>query len=446
MLSSAILTGILFITIYMVVHNTVFHHLDSDLDAESSEILKSIVVLNNKFVFSNPFEWNESEHGQIEVNPTFIQVVDPSGNLIQKSSNLLNGKLGFNSVLNEKSYFNSSLSGSPVRQLQLPIRNPTEKILGYIIVAMPLEESNMVLNNLGLVLLIGFPFVIVFVFFVSSYIAGKSISPINNVIQTSEKITRENLDKRIELPPHKDEIYRLASTINALLARLQDAVLREKQFTADASHELRTPLSIIKGTLEVLIRKPRNVEQYEKKISYCISEVDRMSKLIDDLLMLARFESEKIKPNFTEIELLSLINKVLLRLEPALSAKSLSINYLVYNNLVVFSDSSMLEIILENIFSNAIKYSGTNKSIEIRIKSNFEEKLCEIVDHGIGMESDQVEKIFDRFYRVDKSRNSDIPGNGLGLAIVKKLADLQKINLKIKSKPNFGTIFQLFFP
>src|SRR5512139_762628 len=104
-------------------------------------------------------------------------------------------------------------------------------------------------------------------------------------------------DERIELPANKDEIYTLTSTINQLLDRLEDAVLREKQFTSDASHELRTPLAAIKGTLEVLIRKPREVEQYESKISYCIIEVDRMSTIIDQLLMLARYDGGKISPH-----------------------------------------------------------------------------------------------------------------------------------------------------
>ena len=130
---------------------------------------------------------------------------------------------------------------------------------------MPLEESALVLENLKIVLFIAYPLVLIFLFSVSRYIAGKSIKPINKVINTAEKITKENLDKRIDLPEHKDEIYILTSTINELLNRLQDAVLREKQFTADASHELRTPLSVIKGTLEVLIRKPRKREEYEDK-------------------------------------------------------------------------------------------------------------------------------------------------------------------------------------
>ena len=263
---TAVLTGILFITIYTVVSDTVFRHLDNDLNLESLEVINSLVILDNQFIFANPFEWNEREHGQIEVNPIFVQVVDSTGKVLKKTGNLLEGKLSFNPSIKTREYFNNNLSGAPTRQLQTPITNPVGVTLGYLIISMPLEESAVVLENLKIVLLVAYPLVLIFLFSISRYFAGNSIKPINSVINTAEKITKENLAERISLPPHKDEIYTLTSTINELLNRLEDAVMREKQFTADASHELRTPLSVIKGTLEVLIRKPREQEEYIKKI------------------------------------------------------------------------------------------------------------------------------------------------------------------------------------
>ncbi len=154
-----------------------------------------------------------------------------------------------------KSYKNTHLSESPIYQVQYPINNSKNETTGYLLVAVPLEESELVLENLQKALFISFPIILIILFLTTRYIAGKSIAPINGVITTANRITRENLRERILLPENKDEIHLLISTINELLNRLEDNLLREKQFTSDASHELRTPLSVIKGTLEVLDKK-----------------------------------------------------------------------------------------------------------------------------------------------------------------------------------------------
>ncbi len=443
---TGIMTGLLFLTVYGVVFKTVYNHIDADLNAEAHEVEKSLVILNNEFVFANPFEWDEKEHGQIEVNPVFIQIVSPKGKIIRKTGNLLEGRLKFIPDKQSSYYFSTSLSEAPTRQLQLPIKNPIGKILGYVIIAMPLEESALVLENLSYVLMIAFPVVLIGLFFSSRFIAGSSIAPIDKVIKTTEKITKSNLEERIELPPHNDEIYVLASTINGLLDRLEDAVLREKQFTSDASHELRTPLSVIKGTLEVLIRKPRDTEHYENKIRYCISEVDRMSNLIEQLLLMARYESGKQNIRISDININELIRSVVTRNNFLLEENNIDINIEPAGEVNVKADSAMLEIIFENILSNAVKYSGKGKLITIGISYDNNNTTVTLKDEGIGMTPEQTAKIFDRFYRIDESRNSKTQGNGLGLAIVKKLAFLQDIVLDIKSEKDNGTTVSVIFP
>ena len=346
----------------------------------------------------------------------------------------------------DRSFYDSKLSNNSIRQVQSPLLNPEGKSIGYLIIAIPLDETSLVLKNLRIVLISGFPIVLIFLFLITRWIAGKSTVPIKRVISTAAHITKENLTERIELPLHKDEIYTLTSTINGLLERLQDAVLREKQFTADASHELRTPLSILKGTLEVLVRKPRDIKQYESKISYCINEVDRMSKIIDQLLILARYESGKIQPQSREIELNESIQYVLLRMQEIINRNCIRINFKADKKYLVKADPSMLDVILENLISNAIKYSNGSKDIEIDIESLTGSIICKIKDYGVGISEDQLTKIFDRFYRVDRSRTSQIEGHGLGLAIVKRLADLQKINILFKSEISKGTTAIISFP
>jgi heavy metal sensor kinase len=443
---TALLIAGLFFLLYIVVYNSVYGHLDSDLDAETNEVYSCIVVLDNEIVYTNPKEWQEKEHGQIEANPTFIQIIDTLGNVVKKTPNLRNSTLRFELSLKSKSYFNTVVSGAYVRQLQTAIKNPNSKTLAYLLIAIPVEESAIVLKNLGYTLIIGYPAVLLLLFLISRVIAGRFIAPLNRVIRTAEKITKENLDQRIELPPHNDEIATLTLTINSLLDRLEDVIIREKQFTADASHELRTPLSIIKGTLEVLVRKPRDTQQYVEKINYVIDEVDRMSLLIDRLLELARLESGKIKADFVEFDLVSVIQNVYERLNQSFSRKNTEFILECENECKVKADVAMTSVILENIISNSLKYSSENQTIKVELRKEKEHLICSIKDNGNGIPEEQLHRIFDRFYRVDESRNFQVSGVGLGLAIVKRLADLQHLKILVESQLNSGTTIQIIFP
>ena len=120
-------------------------------------------------------------------------------------------------------------------------------------------------------------------------------SRVKDIIETTNRITKDNLNERVKLPVNKDELYQLSNGINRLLQRIEDTIVRERQFTSDASHELRTPLASLRGTLEVLIRKPRTQSEYEEKVTYALYEIDRMNNIIEQLLILARMDNNSIK-------------------------------------------------------------------------------------------------------------------------------------------------------
>ena len=171
MFATALIIALLFIAIYWIVYNTVYSHLKGDLNAELSELNSSILVTgNDKIIFANPLEWNEGEHKQIEVNPTFIQVTDVNGKIIKKTSNLLNDSLKFNKSASQKYYLSTILSGSSVYQVQTPILNNSGKKIAYLLVAIPLEESELVLENLKTALFISFPVILLILFFTTRYI------------------------------------------------------------------------------------------------------------------------------------------------------------------------------------------------------------------------------------------------------------------------------------
>lgn len=437
---------VVFVLLYWVMHRTVYNHLDNDLFAEADSVIHVIAVLNSEIAIADEREWQEQEHRQAEVNPMFLQVIGADGAIIRKSPNLGSEKLLFVRTQPGRIYFNASIGRSAVRQIQIPLQNSQGRTLGYLLVAMPRQEAELVLSNLRVVLAVTFPLVLAVVFFSSRWIANSSISPVERITAIAERITAQNLNERVEAPPNRDELFRLTSTINQLMDRLQNAVLRERQFTADASHELRTPLAALKGTLEVLVRKPRTPEHYEERIRYCITEVDRLASLVEQLLMLARCEANQIEPMIRPCKLREAVEAVGQRLEPLISSWKARIKMPSDEGVTVLADLNMLEAMIQNLLTNAVKYSPEGSTIEVDWPTETEEAALRIRDHGIGIPAEAKERIFDRFFRVEDSRVEGAGGAGLGLAIVKRLAELQHLNINVHGEPDGGTTFEIVFP
>lgn len=444
--ATGILTAIVLGVVYAVVARTVYQHLDDDLDAEVREIFHGIAVLSDGFVFANPQELQEREHGAVEVNPVFIQVVDSYGTVLRSSANLRSARLPFDPASREKQYRMSSIENAPVRLIQMPVTNSAGTVLGAIIVAIPSQEAEIVLQNLRTTLILSYPVVLAVLFLVSNVLAVRSIAPVQKIIATAERITVHSMDERIPLPRSQDDLHRLTVTINSLLDRLADALQRERQFTADASHELRTPLAALRGTLEVLIRRPRSVTHYEEKVRHAIAEVDRMTALVEQLLALARYDSGAVRPSIEDVNLCAAFEEAVLRLQPMIEEQNVTVDMDGLARCTVRADRVMTESIVENILSNAVKYSRSGGTITVSNVLHDGQVLCAIRDNGLGMERGALARVFDRFYRVDDARRSAPSGSGLGLAIVKKLADLQGLAITMASEPHNGTTVTIAFP
>jgi two-component system, OmpR family, heavy metal sensor histidine kinase CusS len=455
---TAFLIALVFAVIYFSVERIVFRQFDEEIQKEVSEILSEAKISTHDFKGFSSFQNQDIDAGdndehndlkkkkKINVDTEFIQLVDSTGQVVNKSTSLSWCVLAFNPNQTGTASFNSNFGGIMVRQAQVPLINSNGITEGYLIVAVPLKKAMIVLQDLQDIFFFSFPVIILTLFILTRLIAGKSIRPIEKVIATAEKMTQANLDQRIPLPFHHDELYRLSATFNALLDRMEDAFQREKHFTANASHELKTPLAIVKGTLEVLVRKPREREHYETRIQFCLKELNRMASLIDQLLVLARYESNKMNAHIETVALSPFVADVVERMQLSASTKEITIFVDHTDNARIAADPGMLDMIFENIISNAIKFSPTGSSITIAIKQVAKTIVCSISDQGIGIPAEKLNAIFERFYRVDESRNSGTGGSGLGLSIVKKLADLQRIKVTVTSEKNRGTTFSLTFP
>jgi len=444
LITASSLIATVFFIIYLIVSTTVYSNLDSALIYEAQKHLKDVVVEGDSLHFNSQAIMAEREHKEAEVLPFFLQIVDLQGRLMQKSTNLKGQALAFRTEVTPGECFNAELSDKAIRQIQIPIKQ-NGKIKGYLLTAVSLEGTILVVKNLRTVLFVLFPLVLGLLFFVARYLADKNIKPIVNIIETTNRITKHNLSERVRLPKTRDELYTLSQAINELLDRMQNAFEREKQFTNDASHELRTPLSVIKGTLEVLVRKPRREEEYKEKINYCISEIDSMSERVDQLLLLARFDKANILLRKESLPAISLIDNAIHRHRKLIEEKNIHIVIDDEANAEVVTDPYYVDMIMENIISNALKYSPPGGKVEIRTRRENGHVVIEVLDYGGGIKEEDLESVFNPFFRSDSLNHKHISGSGLGLSIVKKASEVLSVEVKLENHPGKGLKVKIIF-
>lgn len=443
-ISTALLVFVVFFTVYSTVNYIVFKDVVTDIENEIQIHQKEMKFKENNVIWVNKEEWEEKEHNEVSLNPVFVEITDLNGKTIEKSPNLKKNHLEFQKNVTTKTYKNTTINNQEIKLSQVPIFNNNTKI-GYLLIAMSIEHPVQLLKSLKVILFILYPIVLILLFLIARIIAGRSIQPVNKIIQTSNLITKDNLSYRIELPKNKDEIYSLSENINKLLDRIESAVEREKQFTSDASHELRTPLAVIKGTLEVLIRKPREKEEYEKKIKFCISEVDRLNTLVDELLLLARFENQKENIRHTFISLNAVALDTLVRYSEKINDKKIHLRTNFENDFEINTDPEKVQIIISNLISNALKYCNEEGEVILGATENKKQVTFYITNTGVGIPQEEIEKVFSPFFRSHASDIAAIKGVGLGLSIVKKLCDLLQIDIQIESSMNEKTTLKLIF-
>jgi signal transduction histidine kinase len=442
--STAFLISLVFYVIYQFINYSVNIHNNDYIQIEVNKHLEQIEIDKNNSYPIQVGQWREIENNTVNVNSVFVQFLDINNKLIDKSPNLkaLHLKL-YNSKFDNQ-FIDTYLNEKPIRQIQVPLLG-NKKIVGRLFIAISLDEATMILKNLRETLYIIFPLILILLFFIARFIAGRSIQPVKMITETSSKITRDNLRDRIILPENKDELFVLSKTINDLLDRIESAVEREKQFTSDASHELRTPLAVIKGTLEVLVRKPRNQIEYEDKINICINEVNQLNHLVDQLLLLARFENQYQSLKKENVYLNAIILDVISRHSSSIFSKKITVNSKFSEDFYVVTDGYLFAIIINNLISNALKYSKDNTFLTINLTNNQGKMECTITDTGIGIQTEDLQRIFDQFYRSKSNDHPEIKGTGLGLSIVKRLCSLLHIDIKIFSQENSGTTIKLRF-
>ena len=282
---------------------------------------------------------------------------------------------------------------------------------------------------------------------IMSIILGqKIVKPIKNIIRTTEKITTDDLNQRIEEPEQDDELKTLTQIINQMLDRLENSFENQSKFVSDASHELRTPLAIIKGYAEIIKKRRFSDEEiFEESIDSIINETENMKNLVQKLLFLAKGEITKINTNFQIIEMKEFVQQI--HTDTEVSSKSHKFYLEKNEEYKVEADVTLLQQAIRALIENAIKYSEENTNIYIEsIIKDGKKGIVSIRDEGVGISEEDTKRIFDRFYRVDDSRTKATGGTGLGLAIVKRIVEIHKGEIEIFSELGKGTKISIILP
>ena len=286
-------------------------------------------------------------------------------------------------------------------------------------------------------------FVLILLVFLMSQLL---IEPLNNTLQVVQKMSEGHLNARIKVKGF-DEFSRLGSSFNDMAKKLEQVEKTREEFVSNVSHELKTPLSSIKVLTEsILLQENVPTEMYTEFLQDINSEIDRMTNIVNDLLNLVKLDQREIGLNFKQIDLNKLLEDILKRLNPLAEQKDILLSYDEIRKILLEADEMKLSLAISNLVENAIKYTPNKGSVKVIVDADHQNAFIKISDTGIGINDEDQKKVFNRFYRVDKTRDRETGGTGLGLSITHSTILLHNGSIKILSKENEGATFVVRIP
>jgi two-component system OmpR family sensor kinase len=318
----------------------------------------------------------------------------------------------------------------------------------FIRIGASLEPLRPVRARLILVLLVAIPAALLLGSYGGLLLANQALRPVDRITRAAEQIGAGDLSERVPTPQKMDEIGRLATTFNRMIARLQAAFERQRQFTSDASHELRTPLAVMRGDMEIALRRERAPAEYQRVLTSSLEEIIRLSRLIEDLLTLARADSGRTQLRCEPMSLDKLCRQMVDYIMPlALQREQKLIYDAPESDVYISADMQRLKQLLLNLLDNAIKYTDVGGSVSLGLKVEDHEAVMTVSDSGRGIPPEDLPHIFERFFRRSRTTSDrSASGFGLGLSIVKWIVDSHGGQISAASEVGKGTTFTVRFP
>ena len=335
------------------------------------------------------------------------------------------------------------IAGQDYRCLWVPIEL-NDKYPAAVQLAASLAEVDANLGRLLLFFLIGIPLALIAAALAAYLITRMAFRPILGMVETARRITAKDLHHRLALPAARDEVRLLGETLNDMIGRIEASFRSQKQFVADASHEIRTPLTVICSELEFAERRVTE-PSVKESIQTSLSEIDRLAKLTDSLLLLARLDASQLKLDLQPVRLDELLVECVHLVKSIADKKEIRLRVDLEEALELPADRERMKSIILNLLDNAVKYSRRGSTVSVSLARTNSSAMLSVADQGPGIPAEALTDIFKRFYRVDVSR-TQIEGSGLGLAIVERLVELHGGKISVQSEAGRGTTFTVELP
>ena len=421
---------------YFMLKKNLYRNLDEALRARVTELESGIKLKNGQISFEQKFN-------------DLVFIFNADGALLQR----LGPNVGFanleamvqQALFGQSSFqTESTTEGQDVRLYAAPFNVDSRTRIAIVVGRLPREIQDVlaifrvviIYSALGVVILVGAG---------GMFLANRTLKPVEQITDVARGIGEGDLSRRIDIQSD-DEMGRLASTLNGMIARLEEAFNRQRQFAADASHELRTPLAVIQAESSLALDKKRTPPEYRKSLELVSQEVAYMSDIISKLLILARSDAGSEQLNFQEINLRDLWVELSSDVEALAQEKGLQFLQGAMDNLTINGDRHKLRQLFLNILDNAIRYTPSGGSISCSLVKEENRAVVTIGDTGIGIPAEHLPFIFDRFYRVDKARSRAEGGMGLGLAIAGSIVKAHGGEIDIESQVGKGSTVLIMLP
>ncbi len=441
---SGLITFIIIIDLffYFTIKNYLLNSIDNRLVHELDRILQTIRWENGTLKILNNIELNERDFYELSEKSFFLQICDLNGNLLLQSKNLhFLPPIPINLSDTFQNHFDIiKIKGSNLRSYYHFIYKNSEPV-AVIQLSTFIKEQEEILENIFRINKFLFPAFLLLIIIISLFLAKSTIEPIIKIINRINELNASNkLEKIEEDSKYYPEIKELIRSFNNLISHAQDYLKNMSQFTDNAAHQLLSPLTALKSELYYLSNNVRSVEDYKESLNLLVNQTDKLVKIVKTLLILAKLENFDQKVN-TIINASNLIDEEIKK-----NKRKDLIKANIESNIYLRGNEEYFTMMFDNLVDNALKYSGYNSEVDVNFFSKNSKVFLIIKDYGIGINEEEKEKIFERFYRSEKCMRLNIEGTGLGLCLVKNIVKYMNGKIYLENNSPKGTIIKLEFP
>jgi heavy metal sensor kinase len=446
-LTLLVVTTIIFASFFIVTRQTLYRQVDQEL---TSHVVKLTDIATRNVQNMHEILLRQDLFKEFsEIPGMLVVILDQNGNVLSSSLQNGPGKETYAGIFSEVKgasthvFANQAVESANMRFVADPVYD-NDTFIGAVMVAHPIDVIQKSLNSLISSLFIIFGVLMIPAILGGYVLAGQIMRPIAAMSDKMERVTSEHLNERVTNPQTGDELEKLAVSFNRLLERLQASFARERQFIGDVAHELKTPVSTLRGEVELTLSKTRSVQEYKEAFAETLTDINRLSTLIKNILDLAWLNADSAVVGQQKVDLSGVVKELLDIAKKLAVQQQIKFTSNVDPNIVVQGSEDKLSRAILNLIDNAIKYTPEGKAVAVTLQKKGELAVLQIVDTGIGIPTQDLPHVFDRFYRGSKAVKT--LGSGLGLAISQGIIKAHHGEIQIKSQVAKGTQVTITLP